>query len=124
MGSPILAAEAAAAGAWTRQGDPRKATADAARATALAAQCEDARTPLLSTLGASSVRLTKREQEIALMAAAGSSSKTISEHLTLSVRTVDNHLQHIYLKLGVRTRADLAKALEYQAARHPTSPGM
>ncbi|MFI5877196.1 response regulator transcription factor [Streptomyces sp. NPDC051445] len=96
---------------------PGKATAEATRAAALAAQCEDARTPLLSTLGAPSVRLTKREQEIALMAVAGNSSKTISEHLTLSVRTVDNRLQHIYLKLGVRARADLAKALEYEAGR-------
>ncbi|WP_328433184.1 helix-turn-helix transcriptional regulator [Streptomyces sp. NBC_00425] len=126
MGSPILAAEASAAsaGAWTHQGDPRKATADATRAAALAAQCEDARTPLLSALGTPSVRLTKREQEIALMAAAGNSSKTISQHLTLSVRTVDNHLQHIYLKLGVRTRADLAKALEYEAGRQQKSPGV
>jgi DNA-binding CsgD family transcriptional regulator len=124
MGSPILAAEAAAASAiaWTHHGDPRKATADTARATALAAQCEDARTPLLSTLGTPSSRLTKRQQEIALMAAAGNSSKTISGHLTLSVRTVDNHLQHIYLKLGVRNRADLAKALECQAVRRPKTP--
>lgn len=58
------------------------------------------------------------------MAAAGNSSKTISQHLTLSVRTVDNHLQHIYLKLGVRTRADLAKALEYEAGRQQKSPGV
>ncbi|MGW0947805.1 LuxR C-terminal-related transcriptional regulator [Streptomyces sp. NPDC002623] len=121
MGSPILAAEAAAAsaGAWTHHGDPRKATAGATRATALAAQCEGARTPLLSTLGTPSGRLTKREQEIALMAAAGNSSKAISQRLTLSVRTVDNHLQHIFLKLGVRNRADLAQALAYQAARRP-----
>ncbi|MFH0176656.1 LuxR C-terminal-related transcriptional regulator [Streptomyces cacaoi] len=126
MGSPILAAEAAAASAsaWTHHGDPRKATAGTARATALAAECEGARTPLLSALGNPSSRLTKRELEIALMAAAGNSSKAISQHLTLSVRTVDNHLQHIFLKLGVRNRADLAKALEYQAARRPKSPGM
>ncbi|MET8030549.1 LuxR C-terminal-related transcriptional regulator [Streptomyces avermitilis] len=126
MGSPILAAEASAAsaGAWTHRGDPRKATASTARATALAAQCEDARTPLLTTLGTPSSRLTKREQEIALMAAAGDSSKTISRHLTLSVRTVDNHLQRIYLKLGVRNRADLAKALEFPAARRPKTSGM
>ncbi|MDX3748789.1 helix-turn-helix transcriptional regulator [Streptomyces sp. AK08-02] len=125
MGSPILAAEASAASAsaWTHQGEPRKATADATRAAALAAQCEDARTPLLSMLGTPSVRLTKREQEIALMAAAGNSSKTISQHLTLSVRTVDNHLQNIYLKLGVRTRADLAKTLECEATRQQKSPG-
>jgi DNA-binding CsgD family transcriptional regulator len=126
MGSLILAAEASAASAiaWTHHGDPRKATAGTARATALTAQCEDARTPLLSTLATPSSRLTKRQQEIALMAAAGNSSKTISGHLTLSVRTVDNHLQHIYLKLGVRNRAELAKALECQATRRPEKPGM
>jgi DNA-binding CsgD family transcriptional regulator len=58
------------------------------------------------------------------MAAAENSSKAISRHLALSVRTVDNHLQHIFLKLGVRNRADVTKALEYQTTCRPESPGM
>jgi len=39
------------------------------------------------------------------------SSKDIAERLYLSVRTVDNHLQHAYAKLGVSSRAGLAQAL-------------
>ncbi|MFD9436987.1 response regulator transcription factor [Streptomyces sp. NPDC060002] len=121
MGSPILAAEsaAAAASAWKHYGDARKATAATTRATTLAAECEGARTPLLSTLASTSGPLTKRQQEIALMAAAGNTTKAISQHLTLSVRTVENHLQHIYVKFGVRNRTDLAEALKYQMGRKP-----
>ncbi|MGW3285187.1 LuxR C-terminal-related transcriptional regulator [Streptomyces sp. NPDC001002] len=114
MGAWLLAAEsaAAAATAWRRQGDARKVTAATADATRLADRCEGARTPLLSTIAGAVEPLTKREQEIALLAAAGKTSKAISQHLTLSVRTVDNHLQRIYLKLGVRSRADLALVLK------------
>lgn len=37
------------------------------------------------------VDLTPHEREIALLAAAGSSSREIAEALVVSVRTVDNH---------------------------------
>ncbi|MEH0449941.1 MULTISPECIES: LuxR family transcriptional regulator [unclassified Streptomyces] len=116
MGAQLLAAEsaAAAAGAWRRKGDARKVTAATVDATRLAGLCEGARTPLLSTIADAVEPLTKREQEIALLAASGKTSKAISQHLTLSVRTVDNHLQRIYLKLGVRSRGDLALALQYK----------
>lgn len=116
MGARLLAAEsaAAAANAWRRKGDARKVTAATADATRLAEQCEGARTPILSTIAGAVEPLTQREQEIALLAAAGKTSKAISEHLTLSVRTVDNHLQRIYLKLGVRSRRDIALALKHE----------
>jgi len=55
--------------------------------------------------------LTPREREIALLAAAGSSSREIADRLVVSVRTVDNHLQNAYLKLGVTRRQDLARVL-------------
>ena len=35
----------------------------------------------------------------------------MAERLYLSVRTVDNHLQRIYRKLGVTSRAELAATL-------------
>jgi len=55
--------------------------------------------------------LTPREREIALLAAAGSSSRQIAGRLVISVRTVDNHLQSAYRKLGVSRREDLARVL-------------
>ncbi|MFF0143448.1 LuxR C-terminal-related transcriptional regulator [Streptomyces sp. NPDC005227] len=114
MGARLLAAESAAeaANAWRRRGDTRKVTAATAEATRLAGQCEGARTPILSGIAGDVEPLTKREREIALLAASGKTSKAISQHLTLSVRTVDNHLQRIYLKLGVRSRQDLALTLK------------
>ena len=48
---------------------------------------------------------------LAALAAEGMTSKDIAERLYLSVRTVNNHLQHAYAKLGVSSRAGLARAL-------------
>ena len=55
--------------------------------------------------------LTRREQEIGVLAAAGEPSRAIAERLFLSVRTVENHLQNVYTKLGVTNRRELAEAL-------------
>jgi DNA-binding CsgD family transcriptional regulator len=52
-----------------------------------------------------------REREIALLAAAGASSRDIADRLVISVRTVDNHLQNAYRKLGVTRRQDLPRVL-------------
>ena len=55
--------------------------------------------------------LTSRERDIANLAARGETSKDIADRLFLSVRTVNNHLQSVYSKLGVSGRRELAKAL-------------
>ena len=60
---------------------------------------------------AASVSLTRREREIALLAAQGLAARTIAERLFLSPRTVENHLAKAYHKLGVGSRAELAHAL-------------
>ncbi len=113
LGAMLLAAEAAsgAAEAFGRAGDQRAAKAALRRSAALAAACEGAATPGLFRAPAA-VQLSEREREIAGLAAEGTASKDIAERLHLSVRTVDNHLQHVYTKLDVASRGDLARALE------------
>jgi DNA-binding CsgD family transcriptional regulator len=110
----VLAAAEAAVGAeavYRKRGDSRQAQARAARATGFEERCEGARTPgLLRT--DSVVPLTRREREIARLAADGASSKEIADRLFLSVRTVDNHLQNVYTKLGITSRAHLRRALD------------
>ena len=112
MGALLLAAEAisGAAEAFRRAGDQRAATAALRRSGDLAAACEGAATPgLIHAAGA--VPLSGREREIVMLAVQGMSSKDIADRLYLSVRTVNNHLQHAYTKLGVTSRAGLAQAL-------------
>jgi predicted ATPase/DNA-binding CsgD family transcriptional regulator len=53
-------------------------------------------------------QLTDREVEIASLAARGMSNPQIAEHLFISRRTVDAHLQHVYAKLGISSRGALA----------------
>ena len=112
LGAILLAAEAAssAAEAFSRAGDRRAATAALRRSRALAAACESASTPGLFH-AATPVPLSGREREIAMLATTGMASKDIADRLYLSVRTVNNHLQHAYTKLGVTSRAGLAQAL-------------
>jgi DNA-binding CsgD family transcriptional regulator len=109
IGALLLAAEAASEAAVAHRGAGREqaARASAARAAALAGHCEGARTPALRLLQ-QPPGLTPREREIADLAAAGLSNRAIAERLVVSVRTVDNHLQHIFAKLGVRSRRELA----------------
>ena len=49
--------------------------------------------------------LTEREGEVLRLLARGGTLKTIARELGLSVKTVDRHVQNIYAKAGVRTRA-------------------
>jgi DNA-binding CsgD family transcriptional regulator len=111
-GARLWAAEAAneSAIAYRVAGAPRAASAAAQRAATLSAECEGARTPALLH-GTNTAVLTRREREIATLAAQGHSSREIADALVVSPRTVENHLQRAYEKLGVRGRADLGEAL-------------
>jgi len=108
MGAFLLAAEAAAEAAhFYRQSESRsRALATASRAGALAGLCEGARTPALADIEGS-LPLTEREREVAALAVRGRSNKEIAECLVVSVRTVENHLQNVYTKLGVSGRDEL-----------------
>jgi DNA-binding CsgD family transcriptional regulator len=112
LGALLLAAEAAAEASATFRATGLTARADrsAARAGVLAGACEGARTPILEEL-ARPLPLTRREREVANLAARGLSSPAIAQRLYLSVRTVDGHLQKAYAKLGVSDRRSLARLL-------------
>jgi DNA-binding CsgD family transcriptional regulator len=52
--------------------------------------------------------LTPREREIVLWVAAGKSDRQIADIAGVSVRTVQKHLERIYVKLGVENRTAAA----------------
>jgi HD-GYP domain-containing protein (c-di-GMP phosphodiesterase class II) len=52
--------------------------------------------------------LSEREIEVARLVAAGGSNQEIADRLVISRRTAEHHVQNIYAKLGVSSRAALA----------------
>lgn len=58
-------------------------------------------------------KLTKREFEVLHMLAAGMTPLEVATDLVISRKTVATHIEHIFLKLGVRTRAQ-AVAVAYR----------
>lgn len=55
--------------------------------------------------------LSAREQEVLALAAEGLDNEAIAERLTLSLRTVERHLQNVYLKLGLQGKNARAAAV-------------
>ncbi|MDW5597364.1 helix-turn-helix transcriptional regulator, partial [Conexibacter stalactiti] len=55
--------------------------------------------------------LSPREREIAELIASGSSNQQIADTLVISLRTVETHARSVRRKLGVASRADVARAL-------------
>ena len=53
-------------------------------------------------------QLTPRETDVLAWVAKGKTNRDIGEILGMSPRTVNKHLEHIYVKLGVETRAAAA----------------
>ncbi len=118
LGADLYAAEAAAEAAriYRDEGRTGSALAASARARALADRCEGASTPALARLELR-LPITRREEEIATLAARGLSNRDIAELLVVSVRTVDNHLHSAYAKLGVAGRGDLESILLTKSSR-------
>jgi DNA-binding CsgD family transcriptional regulator len=70
--------------------------------------------------------LTGREQQIAALVGEGISNRDIAQQLGISKRTVDAHLEHIFGKLGISSRVQLATGLSPTAPspdRPPPPPG-
>jgi ATP/maltotriose-dependent transcriptional regulator MalT len=53
-------------------------------------------------------KLTAQEQAVARLVAVGMSNRQVAAELFVSVKTVQFHLTHVYAKLGVGSRAELA----------------
>ena len=113
----LRAAEVAARAAERARatGDPRGAVRWEQLVKDVREQLEGASSVAFSGVGAT-VPLTDREREIALLVARGASSKDVAATLFLSTRTIDNHLQRIYSKLGVSTRSELAASFGFGRA--------
>jgi DNA-binding CsgD family transcriptional regulator len=110
--------------------DPAEATTEAERAVAVFEQLGARRyaaraNTVLARLGAGvkpiraqsrrSGPLSRREIEVAALVAEGLTNAEIAERLTVSVRTVTSHLDHIYTRLGISSRAALARQVASQA---------
>lgn len=106
-----LGAEAADAAAdLLAKRSSREAAYARARRDVLLVRCEVGALPWWpSTPGTG---LTPREREVARLAADGLTNNGIAEQLYVSVRTVENHLQRAYTKLGITTREQLPTVLD------------
>lgn len=117
-GALLDAAEAAAEAAALHEaaGAMAERIAASERATALLARCPGAAPPWL-VVGPPPSELSRREREVAELAADGLTSREIAAQLYLSVRTVDNHLHRAYAKLGVQRREELQRVLDRHRRR-------
>jgi len=64
--------------------------------------------------------LTDTERAVAHLAAQGLPSRVVADRLLLSQHTVRAHLRHVFRKLGVRSRVELARVTEHAAAQART----
>jgi DNA-binding NarL/FixJ family response regulator len=78
-----------------------------ARMLHAARQARDA-APAAASADLSHYQLTPRELEVLAWIARGKTNRDIAEILGMSPRTVNKHLEHIFVKLGVETRAAAA----------------
>ncbi|MDQ6899305.1 MAG: AAA family ATPase [Candidatus Dormibacteraeota bacterium] len=69
-------------------------------------------------------RLSPRELEVATLAADGLTGSEIAQRLVISPHTATTHLKRIYVRLGIGSRAELARfmAANYPALSPPITP--
>ena len=108
----LIASElwAAASVAYGREGLQARSTKAAKRSHEAAGLCEGAK--IRPAPWADHVEpLSRRQREVALLAAKGATNVEIASALSLSVRTVESHLYAAFAKLGLTTRDELNAAL-------------
>jgi DNA-binding CsgD family transcriptional regulator len=123
LGLHLVAAHAHAQAADAHAAAGLRAAAAASRRLAAEWQqrADGAITPAL--LGNRTPSLTRREREVAELAATGLSDQQIADELVVSVRTVETHIGNAYAKLGVRNRRQLTELLgRRDPAASPASP--
>jgi DNA-binding NarL/FixJ family response regulator len=54
------------------------------------------------------IQLTEQERAVLALLALGHRNARIADELSISVRTVENHIYHIFHKLGVSSRIEAA----------------
>lgn len=102
-------------------GRPQTGAHSAARALKLAVDCGGAVTPAIRS-AARPLPLSSREHEVAVLVAEGLTNREVADRLTVSVRTVENHIYRSCAKLDLRDRAELAAAVRRQPVRKSSSP--
>jgi tetratricopeptide (TPR) repeat protein len=111
LGFWLYATEAfhGAAAVWRAAGLIGRQQSCLQRATEIGARCGRLVSPTLERPNDTTFieTLTPREVEVGRLAASGLSNREIAERLYLSMRTVGNHLNHIYAKLGLQGRDEL-----------------
>jgi DNA-binding CsgD family transcriptional regulator len=124
VGDPVGRARALLALGVTRRRARQKRSAREALEAALAAfeQLGDAPWAArvraeLGKIGGRSreVGLTAAERRVAALVAEGKTNREVAAALVLGERTVETHLTHVYAKLGVRSRTELAHVYEPNA---------
>jgi DNA-binding CsgD family transcriptional regulator len=113
IGALLFAAEALleASTAFAVEGRMSSARSCEGRAHRLLEHSAGARTPVILAAGPTA-GLTRRESEVAALAARGLSNKEIASRLVVSARTVENQLHSVYGKLGIAGRGELASLFE------------
>jgi DNA-binding CsgD family transcriptional regulator len=127
-----------AGNAWARQGDQSQATPLLTQAYALYEKVGDADdlARVRSALRAAGTRLrhwthadrpafgwnslTDAERRIADLVAQGLSNRQVAKRVFLSTHTVAFHLRHIFWKLGITSRVQLARIAAEQETGQPT----
>jgi DNA-binding CsgD family transcriptional regulator len=97
---------AQAAAAARRRGDGADSRRMAARAAALAQEVCGLDTPALRA-AVLDPPLTRRQRDVARLAASGRSNREIAQQLGVGIRTVESHLDAAYRRVGVSSRTEL-----------------